>query len=348
MTSPSTPKEQGKENKQPQETCSKPSPLPRLPAPPEPENDSGIVPPIKSPPPENADIRPEEVDIYTLPPVAALKMLCRNIDALVLMTGDVPPTPPVRTPEPRSNEPATTPSNGHKRQGSSLKVSYHGQDQIDGVTFIKTPIGSPEAHPHEPTIIGADAQPVQVQHGAIARKFYSKRPPPITTEDYLMRMHKYCPMSTAVYLATSSYINRMAVHDKLFPVTPRNVHRLLLAGLRVAMKALEDLSWPHARFSKVGGVSEGELGRLEITFCFLMEFSLKVDEAMLTREAESLARQSTSAAAAVLDSPVSLELKLPSDAAKGSPRAEKRKASSTLPSRPVVQVGKSIEVMGQS
>ena len=162
-----------------------------------------------------------------------------------------------------------------------------------------------------------------------------------------MRMHKYCPMSTAVYLATSCYISRLVVRDHILPVTPRNVHRLILAGLRVAMKALEDLSWPHGRFSKVGGVSESELGRLEITFCFLMDFTLKVDEQMLFNEAETLVRTCRNSDSAVLDSPVSMELKLPD----GSPRSrggEKRKASSALPSRPAMQVGKGIEVMGQS
>jgi hypothetical protein len=136
----------------------------------------------------------------------------------------------------------------------------------------------------------------------------------------------------------------MAVVEKIVPVTPRNVHRLLLAGLRVAMKALEDLSWPHARFAKVGGVSEIELGRLEITFCFLMNFELKVDAEMLTREVLSLS--SSAGRNKLLDSPVSLgetlgaeenafgELRMPDRVGvKG-----KRKASSALPGRPKMDV----------
>jgi hypothetical protein len=174
--------------------------------------------------------------------------------------------------------------------------------------------------------VGADAEPIYIQRATIARKFYSKRPPPITPEEYLLRMHKYCPMSTAVYLATSLYINRMAVAERVIPVTPRNVHRLLLAGLRVAMKALEDLSWPHTRFSKVGGVSEIELGRLEIAFCFLMNFELRVDAEMLQAEVDTLARAATSA---IQDSSVSFEMQIPS-------KGEKRKASSTLPTRPAM------------
>lgn len=54
------------------------------------------------------------------------------------------------------------------------------------------------------------------------------------------------------------------------------------------MKALEDLSYPHSRFSKVGGVSEGELARLEISFCFLTNFEFKTSKEMLLDHAISL------------------------------------------------------------
>lgn len=54
------------------------------------------------------------------------------------------------------------------------------------------------------------------------------------------------------------------------------------------MKALEDLSYPHSRFAKVGGVSEGELARLEISFCFLTNFEFKTNKETLLRHAISL------------------------------------------------------------
>jgi hypothetical protein len=153
----------------------------------------------------------------------------------------------------------------------------------------KRPLGGSEIGTKEPYIvIGANAEPLNLQHSAITRKFYSKQSPPISLEDYLMRIHKFCPMSTAVYLATSVYIHRLAVEERAIPVTRRNSHRLLLAGLRVAMKALEDQSYPHRRFSKVGGVSESELSRLEISFCFLTNFELRATKEVLLKQALSL------------------------------------------------------------
>ena len=121
-----------------------------------------------------------------------------------------------------------------------------------------------------------------------------------------MRMHRYCPMSTAVYLAASLYIHRLAVVQKLVPVAPRNVHRLVLAGLRVTMKALEDLSYPHSRFAKVGGVTEPELGKLEVSFCFVMNFDFRVTPEMLLEHAR-IARE----AAEIGRLPMKFQPKLP-------------------------------------
>lgn len=253
--------------------------------------DDGAVPPS-----------PNSMDVFTISPIVALKLLCAGMEALVRITGDVPPTPPPSFSTPphmrgmqaekeniaRSNSYKNLTSL-HKRPRTPSSSSAGSADDIDGVSFRKTPLGSPTGVPAEPyIIIGDNAEPLNVQHGAITRKFYSKQPPPISLEDYLMRLHKFCPMSVAVYLATSYYIHKLAVDERAIAVTRRNCHRLLLAGLRVAMKALEDLSYPHARFARVGGVNESELARLEISFCFLTNFEFKTSKETLLQHAISL------------------------------------------------------------
>lgn len=271
---------------------------PSLPLAPKPSADTGIVLSLPSSA-GDAGILPDgnHIDIFTLTPVAALKLLCSTVETLVHITGDVPPTPPVSHP--------TTPNlrviQAEKEQNARRSIDNsngrvrtpqptEGPRDVDVVPEkAKTPIGSPEAGLAESLqIVGSNMEPPHVQHGAITRKFYSKKPPQISLEEYLLRLHQYCPMSTAVYLATSFYIHRLAIIEKIISVTARNVHRLLLAGLRVAMKALEDLSYPHRRFAKVGGVSETELGRLEVSFCFVTNFELKVDEEMLLKHATTV------------------------------------------------------------
>jgi len=190
---------------------------------------------------------------------------------------------PGRSPAPDENQ--RPPSDASQKQS------------IDGV-HLRTPNPTPPPNAesqHQPplkpyVIVGENSQPINLQHSAITRKFYSRLPPPISITDYLLRLHRYCPMSTAVYLATSLYIHRLAVLERAIAVTRRNAHRLLLAGLRVAMKALEDLSYAHGKFAKVGGVSESELARLEISFCFLTGFELVVSEESLQHQWEMLRR----------------------------------------------------------
>ncbi|KAK2604055.1 hypothetical protein N8I77_007014 [Diaporthe amygdali] len=331
------------------------------PPPPKPSTDPVLV--IQPPHPDLQPITSPQLtaqpdDIFKVPAMAALKLLSAGVEALVRITGDIPPTPPpmvphipnmrsmqaekesiVRnhseksltrlreqslreeelaarhtqdagnTPGPAATLPddqgtISPPSSQQSPAGPVLAVpkptrtanltvpGLHppAPPPIDGVHLRPTPSPEPSSFvpppppsstPEPYVIIGANSQPLNMQHNAITRKFYSKKPPPIGISDYLLRIHRFCPMSTAVYLATSLYIHRLAVDERAVAVTKRNAHRLLLAGLRVAMKALEDLSYPHAKVAKVGGVSELELARLEISFCFLCGFELVVGAGLL-------------------------------------------------------------------
>jgi hypothetical protein len=205
-----------------------------------------------------ASISDLDSDVFQIPPLEALNAVTAHLAELARLTGDVPATPQ------RPYSPTESTDTAKDKQ--NLTVS---------ITELRC-AGDKDAS--EADRAGG------VQHHVLAKRFYSKKAPPISLEQYLQRLHKYCPMSTAVYLAASIYITRMVDIERTLAVTPRNVHRLVLAGLRVAMKALEDLSYPHSRFARVGGVTERELTRLEITFCFLTDFGLRVDPRALTRQ----------------------------------------------------------------
>lgn len=274
--------------------------------------------------------------LFEMAPAEALSLLSAGVELLVRITGDVPPTPPPKSP--------TVPHmSGMQAEKENIVRSYSDRsltrlrkqaeleakrlaakesrpepvhnpqsesENIDGVRLKSHPgLMSPPPQSEPYVVVGADSQPVNLQHSAITRKFYSKNEPPISINQYLQRLHQFCPMSTAVYLATSLYIHRLAVEERAIPVTRRNAHRLVLAGLRVAMKALEDLSYPHAKMAKVGGVSEAELARLEISFCFLVGFELVVDESRLQKHYERVKEKTARYAFSNADVPI-LNLKL--------------------------------------
>ncbi|KAI4133256.1 MAG: hypothetical protein LQ338_000314 [Usnochroma carphineum] len=271
--------------------------LPSLPPPPSPSADQSIVPQITSPIKEVQDpgIVPHaddiDIDIFKLSPLAALNMLIDTVQALINTTGNVPPTPPLGKP-PRSrvvssdkeNQPTHSRSSSIDRRKPQPPPPPGWEDAEHVPEKAKTPIGSPESKPTEP-LHAEDPERLDIQHNALARKFNSKNPPPISLEEYLLRLHKYCPMSTGVYLATGLYIYRLAVIEHSVPVMTRNSHRLLLAALRVAGKANDDRSYPHKRFAIVGGVKESELAKLEVAFCYVMDFELRVTREMLEEHA---------------------------------------------------------------
>jgi len=73
------------------------------------------------------------------------------------------------------------------------------------------------------------------------------------------------------------------VAENIVPATSKTVHRLTLAAIRIASKALEDHKWSQDRIAKVGGVSQRELKSLEVNLCFLLDFELFVREDDLKR-----------------------------------------------------------------
>ncbi|KAK0388914.1 hypothetical protein NLU13_2491 [Sarocladium strictum] len=316
-----------------------------LPPPPVPSSDPHLLASSKDAA-SNHKSDADKDDLFKLPALDAVKLLSANIEVLVRMTGDVPPTPPLKTVtdpqmsgmqvekdniarthseknlarmrqlaeeekrklDARPKSPGNiadvscqTDLNKLQAYNNAVKSQFSAQQvgkrdfavspELDGITLKKgltSPMSPPSTRPEPYVVIGADSQPINLQHGAITRKFYSKNEPPITVTAYLLRLHQFCPMSTAVYLATSLYIHRLAIVERAIPVTRRNAHRLVLAGLRVAMKALEDLSYSHSKIAKVGGVSELELARLEVSFCFLTGFELVVGEEKLRAHWNSL------------------------------------------------------------
>lgn len=198
--------------------------------------------------------------VFHISPETALQLLCNNIEKLNAYFAETPGT--------------TGPS-------SYSSTPLGSETPAEEELMIKT-VG---LHCRDLEGAADRSREEAMQLALLSRKFLSKKIPPIPLKDYLLRLHRYCSMSTAVFLATSFYITRMTLAEKVLRVTTRNMHRLVLAGLLVATKALEDLSYPHSRVAKVGGVSEQELSKLEISFCFLANFELRVDAQMLMDEA---------------------------------------------------------------
>jgi len=114
--------------------------------------------------------------------------------------------------------------------------------------------------------------------------------PEIPLVDYLLRLTKYLDAwKTAKGLACSAralilslvYLERVYRLHPGARISSKNVHKVLLVSMLIAVKFTEDQPLSNNYWSKVGGIDLKELNRLEGELCNLIGFEFHVSKAEL-------------------------------------------------------------------
>lgn len=106
--------------------------------------------------------------------------------------------------------------------------------------------------------------------------------PPVTTEQYLLRIKTYAPLvSVSVYIHSAYMIFKLCVLLDVMEVTSLNVYRFILALIRCLTKKLEDIHLKQKNFAVVGGVALKDLCKIEVSFLYLLNFKLVASEYIL-------------------------------------------------------------------
>ena len=172
------------------------------PSAPNPAGDAGVLPHFNSLSIQDAPSPPTndtDLDVLTMSRETAMKLIARSIIAIANAAGDVPATPPLSrpgTPGGRENHLIRS----HRRTASRPATPIPAEKE----NHQPTELAPPEAGHDEPVTIhdiGAGAQPESVQRANMARKFFSKTVPKVGVEEYMNRIQRFCPLSTAVWLA---------------------------------------------------------------------------------------------------------------------------------------------------
>jgi len=233
----------------------------------------------------------DEWDFDMATPSGAVRLLIDAVQSLIDATGEVLPTPPLS----RSHSPT-----GRYREILSPTTSQDSFSPMSPIsptspnssrTFTPMSLPSPETQRDEtcsPVELLTEIDYVANQNAAVSRRFFLKTAPPFSLSEYLLRIHKYCPHSSGVYLTAAAYVYQLCVVDQHVPTTSRTAHRICLAAIRVASKVLEDHKWSQDRMCKVGGVGNREFKALEINLCFLLDFELFVREHDLKKKVFNL------------------------------------------------------------
>ncbi|GER31586.1 cyclin family protein [Striga asiatica] len=121
--------------------------------------------------------------------------------------------------------------------------------------------------------------------------FDGVRPPAISLEKYVERIYKYTGCSPSCFVVGFVYIDRLLHRFPDSPVASLNVHRLLITGVMVASKILDDMHYNNAFYARVGGISNTELNKLELELLFLLDFGVSVSPRVFESYCEHLEKQ---------------------------------------------------------
>lgn len=121
----------------------------------------------------------------------------------------------------------------------------------------------------------------------IQKPFTTKASPDISIKDYLERLTKFTKMEESTLILTLIYIDRIGNYTN-FQLTYKNIYKLILASVFVAIKFNEDSHYSIDTYAKIGRVSRSELAYLEFHFLIIINFDLNVDKHLFNQYSESL------------------------------------------------------------
>jgi hypothetical protein len=109
------------------------------------------------------------------------------------------------------------------------------------------------------------------------KPFMTESIPSLSIKDYLTRLSQFTKINESTIILILIYIDRIGKINK-FILTYRNIYKLILASMVIAIKYNEDNFYSSEVYAKLGGLSVLELNYLEFQFLILIKFSLFIEK----------------------------------------------------------------------
>ena len=106
--------------------------------------------------------------------------------------------------------------------------------------------------------------------------FFSKNPASVTIAAYMDRIIKNVRLEESTLIIAMIYIDRVCEFNNIY-LMDSNIHRVMFAGIIIAIKYNEDDFYSNKYYSTVGGISTRELCTLEYEFVKLLKYSLFIN-----------------------------------------------------------------------
>lgn len=114
------------------------------------------------------------------------------------------------------------------------------------------------------------------------KPFMTTNIPSMPIKDYLIRLCQFTKINESTIILILIYIDRICNINK-FTLTYRNIYKLLLSSMVVAIKYNEDNFYSSEIYAKIGGLSLKELNYLEFHFLILIKFSLFIEKELFDK-----------------------------------------------------------------
>ena len=114
------------------------------------------------------------------------------------------------------------------------------------------------------------------------KPFMTESIPSLSIKDYLTRLSLFTKINESTIILILIYIDRIGKINK-FILTYRNIYKLILASMVIAIKYNEDNFFSSEVYAKLGGLSVLELNYLEFQFLILIKFSLFIEKDLFNK-----------------------------------------------------------------
>jgi ATP-dependent 26S proteasome regulatory subunit len=97
----------------------------------------------------------------------------------------------------------------------------------------------------------------------------------ITLEDYLMRIRKHSDLELNTLVCSFILIDKLINTHRII-LSTKNVHKILLSGILISIKFMEDVIYKQNDYAKIGGVSLSSLSAIETAFLKIIDYKIVI------------------------------------------------------------------------
>jgi deoxyhypusine synthase len=103
----------------------------------------------------------------------------------------------------------------------------------------------------------------------------------VNFQDYLKRLIQYSEAESNTLIYCLALMDMICETKKVY-LTTKNIHKLFLVALVIAIKALEDEIFAESHYAYIGGISSKELAKLEHEFLSIMDYKINISKDKFT------------------------------------------------------------------